>query len=82
MSPTTKKEGFSAEEKFKRALSLTKRVLLRDSAAKTHPALSGLYTNERGDPLKDNEIERFFYFANIEQHWPVGMNRCSCCCGR
>jgi len=18
----------------------------------------------------------------IEQHWPVGMNRCSCCCGR
>ncbi|HJZ55619.1 MAG TPA: BatA domain-containing protein, partial [Gemmataceae bacterium] len=35
-----------------RANELTKWVLTRDPAAKTHPALAGLYTNERGLAIK------------------------------
>ena len=67
--PEKPTEELKAEEKNKRVFS--KRVLLRESAAKTHAAVSGMYTNERGDPIKDNDIERFFYFVNIDQHWPI-----------
>ncbi len=56
-------------EKDKRAFS--KRVLLREAAARTHPALAGIYTNERGDPTKDNDIERYFYFVNIDGQWQI-----------
>jgi hypothetical protein len=54
-----------------RALVFNKRILLRDPSARTHPALQGLYTNERGAAVRDVEIERFFYFLNINRHWPV-----------
>src|SRR5262249_54726341 len=54
-----------------RANELTKWVLTRDPAAKTHPALAGLYTNERGLAIKDNEIEKFFPFIRIDRYWPV-----------
>ncbi len=59
------------EQKFKRALVLSQRLLTKSSAIKEHPALAGMYTDERGRRIKDVEIERFFMFANIDMHWPV-----------
>ena len=59
------------EQKLKRALVLSKRLLTRSPAVKAHPALVGLYTGERGSAVKDVEIERFFMFANIDMHWEV-----------
>ena len=41
------------------------------ASVKTHPALGGIYTNERGDIEKDRDIERFFSSRDIEQHWPI-----------
>lgn len=61
----------SEEQKLKRALILSKRLLTKSPAVKSHPALAGLYTGERGSAVKDIEIERFFMFANIDMHWPV-----------
>jgi hypothetical protein len=61
----------SEEAKLKRALVLSKRLLTKSPAVKTHPALAGLYTGERGTVVKDIEIERFFMFANIDMYWPV-----------
>ncbi|MCS7270718.1 MAG: BatA domain-containing protein, partial [Gemmataceae bacterium] len=59
------------EQRLLRSLSLSKRILVREAAARQHPAIAGLYTNERGDPDKAQDIERFFYFVNVDQHWPV-----------
>ncbi len=59
------------EQKLLRTLTLNKRVLVREVAARQHPAIVGLYTNERGDPEKAQDIERFFYFVAIDQYWPV-----------
>jgi hypothetical protein len=58
-------------DKDRRARAFSKRVLLRDPAAKNHPALSGIYTNERGAAVKDSDVERFFYFPNFDQHWEI-----------
>ncbi len=69
--PSTPTEPLTDEAKFKRSLSLTKRVLLRDPAARSHPALQGIYSNERGGAARDNEVERFFLFAGIDQHWKI-----------
>ena len=59
------------EQKLKRALVLAKRLLTRDATVKSHPALIGLYTGDRGSAVKDAEIERYFLFANIDRYWPV-----------
>jgi hypothetical protein len=59
------------EERIKRSLVLSKRILTRDAASKSHPALAGLYTNESGGLAKDVEIERYFMFVNVNQYWPV-----------
>ncbi len=59
------------EQKLKRALVLSKRLLTKSPAVKAHPALVGLYTGDRGSAIKDVEIERYFMFANIDMHWPV-----------
>jgi hypothetical protein len=67
--PSKHTDPLTKEQKDKRAFS--KRILVREPAAKMHPALSGIYTNERGDPIKDDEVERYFYFVNIDQYWPV-----------
>jgi hypothetical protein len=61
----------SDEQKLKRALVLSKRVLTREPGVKAHPALIGMYTTERGSAAKDTEIERYFLFANIDRYWPV-----------
>lgn len=59
------------EQKLKRFLVLSKRILLRDAAVKTHPALAGLYTTERGVAAKEVDVEKFFYFLSVDQYWPV-----------
>ena len=59
------------EQKFKRFLVLSNRVLLREAGGKLHPALTGLYTNERGAAVKDTEVEKFFRFLDIDQYWPI-----------
>ena len=33
--------------------------------------LKRIYTNDRGELVKDDGVERFFLFANIDTHWPV-----------
>ncbi len=49
-----------------------KKLLLRDPARRSHPALAGLYTDERGEPVKDAEqLERVFGFISIKRYWPV-----------
>ena len=61
----------SEEQRLLRSLSLSKRILVREASARQHPAIAGLYTNERGDPDKNQDIERFFFFVHVDQHWPV-----------
>ena len=49
-----------------------KKLLVRDPAYRSHPALAGLYTDERGEPVKDAEqLERVFGFISIKRYWPV-----------
>ncbi len=49
-----------------------KKLLLRDLTKRNHPALAGLYTDERGEPVKDAEqLERVFGFISIKRYWPV-----------
>lgn len=49
-----------------------KKLLVRDPAKRSHPALAGLYTDERGEPVKDAEqLERVFGFISIRQYWPI-----------
>ena len=67
--PLPSKETEPAKSEY--TLVLSKQVLLRDPSAKTHPALAGLYTNERGGAIKDNEIEKFFNFPTISQYWKI-----------
>jgi hypothetical protein len=49
-----------------------KKLLVRDPAFRSHPALAGLYTDERGEPVKDAEqLERVFGFLSIKRYWPL-----------
>ncbi len=51
------------------------KFLLRDPTARTHPALAGLYQNERGQPVKANEeIVRYSQFATIRQYYKLDRN--------
>jgi hypothetical protein len=59
------------EQKLARELAFGKRVLLREPGNRLHPALKRIYTNDRGELVKDDGVERFFLFANIDVHWPV-----------
>ena len=68
LAPEPSKE-LTDEQKLGRAFAV--RVLLRQSGNKQHPALRRIYTNDRGEEDKTNEVDRFFYFANIDMHWPV-----------
>jgi hypothetical protein len=63
----------SEEEKQARRFRISqKKFLLRDPALRSHPALAGLYTDERGQPVKDAEqLERVFGFISIDRYWPV-----------
>lgn len=59
------------EQKLARELAFGKRVILREPGNRLHPALKRIYTNDRGELMKDDGVERFFLFANIDMHWPV-----------
>jgi len=59
------------EQKFARELAFGKRVLLRAPGNRLEPALKRIYTNDRGELVKDDSVEKFFFFANIDIHWPV-----------
>ncbi|MGL6075760.1 MAG: BatA domain-containing protein [Fimbriiglobus sp.] len=49
-----------------------KKLLVREASRRNHPALAGLYTDERGEPVKDAEqLERVFGFISIKRYWPV-----------
>jgi len=49
-----------------------KKLLVREPSRRSHPALAGLYTDERGEPVKDaEELERIFGFLSIRRYWPV-----------
>jgi hypothetical protein len=59
------------EVKIVRRFSPTKKILLKDRSLKTHQAIASLYNDDRGQPLKDDELERFFRFVYIDRYWPV-----------
>jgi hypothetical protein len=67
--PPTFTDEPSPEAKTSRRLTFAKRILTRDDAVKSHPAVVGVYTNEQGKPSKD--VEKSFYFPVINQHWPI-----------
>lgn len=55
-----------------RRFTPTKKILLRDPALKTHPAVAPLYTDERGLRVKSSEeLEKFFPFITIARYWPI-----------
>jgi len=60
----------TAEAKLRRGLVLSKRVLARDPGVKSHPALVGVYT-DAGSAEKPKDVERQFWFVNIDQYWPI-----------
>jgi hypothetical protein len=70
LAPEPTKE-LTPELKLARELAFSKRVLLREDGNKDHAALKRIYKRENGELLKDDGVERFFYFANIDHHWPV-----------
>lgn len=55
----------------KRQGSFAKRILLRDGSVKSHPAVAGMYTGEKGGLGKTVDIENFFYLPDIRQWWPI-----------
>jgi hypothetical protein len=60
------------EERDKRALTFTKRVLIRDPVAKSHPALAGIYQDDIvGTKDTADKVERLFFLAGIFQHWKI-----------
>jgi hypothetical protein len=59
------------QQRLLRELAFTKRLLLRSPANRFHPALRRIYLDERGELLKNDGVEPFFTFANIDAHWEV-----------
>ena len=55
----------------KRSQVFTKWILVREPAAKQHPAVAGLYTNDRGQGVREDEVETFFRLVKIDRYWPV-----------
>ena len=64
-------KDLTPDQKLARELAFGKRVLLREPGNRLHPALKRIYTNDRDELVKDDGVERFFLFANIDTHWPV-----------
>ncbi len=58
------------EQAEARANAFGKRLFLRSAAMRGHPALSIIYDDRLGK-AKENDIEPFFYFTNIDNHWPI-----------
>jgi hypothetical protein len=70
--PDRPTEPLPEETQLLRRFNMQKKLMLRDRNLKTHPAVSGLYTDDRGLPTKDEEeLEKYFRFVSINQYWPV-----------
>jgi hypothetical protein len=69
--PETHTPPLSQAQREKRQGSFAKRILLRDSSVKSHPAVVGMYTGEKGGLGKTVDIENFFYLPDIAQWWPI-----------
>jgi hypothetical protein len=66
------KELTQEEQLMRRVRFSQKKFLVRDRTRRSHPALAGLYLDERGEVDKDSEkLERVFGFVNIARYWPV-----------
>ncbi len=53
-----------------------KKLLVRNPAVRAHPALAGLYLDERGLPATDvDKLERVFGFITVRKHWPIVRGR-------
>jgi hypothetical protein len=67
----------SEEELSARRFQISqKKLLVRDPATRAHPALAGLYLDERGLPAADFEkLERVFGFITVRRHWPIPRGR-------
>jgi hypothetical protein len=65
-------DALPEEQQLLRRFNMQKKIVLRDRGLKTHPAISGLYTDDRGLPSKDDEeLEKYFRFVSVNQHWPI-----------
>jgi Aerotolerance regulator N-terminal len=69
--PASFTEPLSEAEKEKRKFSFSKRVLIRDTAAKSHPALRGIYEDQTSGKDTAKDVEKSFTFAGIFQHWKI-----------
>ena len=69
--PAKPTDPLTDDQKLQRLFTLQKKLLLRDKATKSHPALSNIYFDERGNSLRDDEFEKFFSFVIVGQYWPV-----------
>jgi hypothetical protein len=70
--PERPTEPQSEEQQLLRRFNMQKKLMLRDRGLKTHPAVGGLYTDDRGLPTKDEEeLEKYFRFVSINQYWPI-----------
>jgi hypothetical protein len=72
--PNEPTKEMTREERDKWDKSFAKRVLLRDPAVKSHPALRGIYGEsiiKRSEKETADQIERSFWYAGIFRHWPI-----------
>jgi hypothetical protein len=66
-------EELTDEQLQRKRLNFTfeKRILLKDPAVRTHPAVVGLYTDARGATRDPDEIEKYFRFVTFFRYYPV-----------
>jgi hypothetical protein len=65
-------EELNEEELLRKKFNIfQKKILLKDPANKSHPALSGLYTDTRGAAKDQDEIEKFFRFVTFKRYFAV-----------
>lgn len=70
--PDKPTEPLKEEEQLLRRFNMQKKLMLRDRSYKLHPALNGLYTDERGLISRDEEeLEKYFRFISINQYWKI-----------
>jgi hypothetical protein len=65
-------EPTEEELRLRRFRITQKKLLVKDPAVRGHPALAGLYLDDRGNPAADaDKLERVFGFITVKRHWPV-----------
>jgi len=70
--PESPSKELNQEEMFEKKFeSKFKKFLLRDPSVRQHPALVGMYTDERGRPKSAEEVEKFFNYIAIFRYWPI-----------